>query len=328
MTQTTPRVTRAPEPLRLAAAGRLVSVTGPARRRAARALLENAASAGIDPRLMWCTIDPSRGRDWVGQVCLAVPGSGRTAMIFLSQPGSERTLGDEKAQHDERVRVLGAALRELGEDPELDIAVAQSLPEPNQGWAIRACVAAGMTHVGDLAYLRRPPPQNPRRVDPASLAWPDGVSVRRVGDLSDPAQRRALIEALDKSYEDTLDCPELCGVRTTEDVLASHKATGDFDPEHWWLVQLDGRPEGCVLMSRCPDQGALELVYLGLSTALRGRGLGRLLLDRAIRSASDVSTTSVTCAVDRRNTPALALYRGLGFSEFTARRAYIHALRA
>ena len=109
-----------------------------------------------------------------------------------------------------------------------------------------------------------------------------------------PAQRRALIEALDKSYEDTLDCPELCGVRTTEDVLASHKATGDFDPEHWWLVQLDGRPEGCVLMSRCPDQGALELVYLGLSTALRGRGLGRLLLDRAIRSASDASSTRCT----------------------------------
>lgn len=328
MTQTTPRVQQVPESLRLAAAGRLVSVEGPARRRAARALLENAPSAGIDPRLMWATIDPARGRDWVGQVCLGVPGSGRTAMLFLSQPGSERLLGDEKAQHDERVRVLEGAIRGLEDDPELDIAVAQSLPEPSQGWSIQACKAAGMIHVGELAYLRRAQPEGGELADPGAMSWPEGVGVRRAGDLADPSNARALIEALDASYEDTLDCPELCGLRTTEDVLASHRSTGAFDPTHWWVIELGGRPEGCVLMSRCPDQDALELVYLGLSTALRGRGLGRLALERAMRSAADASTRSVTCAVDRRNTPALSLYRGLGFSEFTSRSAYVHAMRS
>ena len=39
--------------------------------------------------------------------------------------------------------------------------------------------------------------------------------------------------ALDRSYVDTMDCPELCGMRATADILASHKATGEFDPSLW-----------------------------------------------------------------------------------------------
>ncbi len=328
MTQTTPRVQQAPKALRLAAAARLVSVEGPARRRAARALLENASSAGIDPSLMWITTDPARGREWVGQVCLVVPACGRTAMLFLSQPGSERLLGSESAQLDERVRVLRGAFAGLEARADLDIAVAQSLPEPGQAWSIEACKRASMVHVGDLAYLRRSLPKGTGAVDPGALDWPEGVRVRRMGDPADPENTRRLIVALDRSYEDTLDCPELCGLRTTEDVLASHKSTGEFDPTHWWVVELDGRPEGCVLMSRCPEQDALELVYLGLSTRLRGRGLGRLVLERAMASAVQPGLASMTCAVDRRNTPALSLYRGFGFAEFTSRIAYVHPINA
>ena len=328
MTQTTPTVQQVPEPLRLAAAGRLVSVDGPARKRAARALLDNASSVGIDPSLMWATVNPARGRDWVGQVCLAVPGTGRTAMLFLSQPGPERVLGSEQAQLDERVMVLRGALDALASRPDLDIEVAQSLPEPEQTWSIEAGEQAGMTHVGDLAYLRRRLPDESELADPTTLDWPEGVTVRRAGDLADPANAQALIDALDQSYEATLDCPELCGMRSTSDVLASHRATGEFDPTHWWVVELDGRPEGCVLMSRCPDQDALELVYLGLSTALRGRGLGAALLERSMRSAGRPGLTWVTCAVDRRNKPALSLYRRLGFEEFTSRVAYVQPIGA
>ncbi len=328
MTQTPPRVEQVPPALRLAAAERLVSVKGPARRRAARSLLESAPRVGIDPSLMWATTDPDRGRDWVGQVCLAVPGSGRTAMLFLSEPGHVRLQGSEATQIQERVLVLEAAFEGLGARPELEIEVAQSLPEPGQRWSIEACKRASMIHVGDLAYLRRPRPEHVGLQDPAALGWPEGVRVRRAGDLADPDNARAMVEALDRSYEDTLDCPELCGLRRTQDVLASHRSTGEFDPTHWWVAELDGRPEGCVLMSACPDQDALELVYLGLSTRLRGRGLGRLLLERAMSSAGRESLGTITCAVDRRNTPALALYERLGFHEFTSRVAYVQAIRA
>jgi ribosomal protein S18 acetylase RimI-like enzyme len=328
MTQNHPRIIQVPESHRLAAAERLVNVEGPVRRRAARALLENAARSGIDPSLMWASIDPSRGRGWVGQVCLVVPGGGRTAMLFLSSPGPERPLGSLSDQHEQRVGVLLAAARGVAEDPALDLGVAQALPEPGEDWAIRACRDAGMIHVGDLTYLRREAPREHALIDPADLDWGPGVRVRRVGDLRDPEDREALLRALDRSYEQTLDCPELCGLRTTPDVLASHESTGVLDPRHWWIIEHEGEPHGCVLMSRCPDQDALELVYLGLSTALRGRGLGRRLLEAAMRSAGSRSLRWVTCAVDQRNTPAITLYDRLGFRAFTARAAYVLPLDA
>ena len=125
---------------------------------------------------------------------------------------------------------------------------------------------------------------------------------------------------------DTLDCPELCGLRRTDDVIASHLATGVFHPETWWLVFEDGEPEGCVLMSHCPEHDSVELVYLGLSPRLRRRGLGERLLRCAIARCARYSAASVTCAVDRRNAPAVALYERLGFRAFASRIALVRGL--
>ena len=76
-------------------------------------------------------------------------------------------------------------------------------------------------------------------------------------------------KALERSYVDTLDCPELCGLRVVDDVLESHRSVGVFDPGMWWLVMAEDEPEGCMLLSACPEQNAVELVYLGISPRLR-----------------------------------------------------------
>lgn len=116
-------------------------------------------------------------------------------------------------------------------------------------------------------------------------------------------------------------------MRTTADVLASHKAAGEFDPALWWVLELDGKPEGCCLMSPSPSQRALELVYLGLSPRVRGLGLGKRLLALGIAHAGATHRAwAVHCAVDQRNEPARKLYERFGFEETGRREALVRVL--
>jgi ribosomal protein S18 acetylase RimI-like enzyme len=211
------------------------------------------------------------------------------------------------------------------------VTLVQALPEPRETWATSALEHAGFLSVGRLLYLRRPAtPQPFESRFPAVPVWPAGVDVVRVDQFTDAAARdRALVEALDRSYEATLDCPELCGLRRTEDILASHRGTGRYDPSLWWVVLAQGVPHGCMLLSRCPETATMELVYLGLSPALRGRRIGAGLLALGIRAACAPGpeglrgSVDIACAVDRRNAPALGLYERAGFRPFAERVAMV-----
>lgn len=316
------RPIRLPEALHWAAARRLVSQDSPDRAAAATRLVTGAANHGIDLSLTWGTVE-SAGVEPVRQVCLAVLGSGRTAMVFISEPPPGGDAGGRAVGLAERAACLNAACEGLAKLRPGAARLAQALPEPRDVWAIEALRAAGFVHVGDLSYMRR---VGPAPSDPQPVVWPDGVRVVRVDELGDrPAQDAVLITALDRSYIDTLDCPELCGLRETGDILQSHRATGRWDPALWWVVMLDGEPEGCVLLNRGQDRASTELVYLGLSPALRGKGLGARLLTMGM-SKLGRGTLEVNCAVDERNAPAIRLYRRLGFTSFGRRVALVRPL--
>ena len=135
-----------------------------------------------------------------------------------------------------------------------------------------------------------------------------------------------LIEALNGSYVGTLDCPALCGLRSVHDVLESHRAVGEYDPRLWFLVSDQSSPAGCMLLSRVAATETVELVYLGLAARVRGRGLGRQLLELALNLLAGKAERTLACAVDTANTPALALYRALRFRTFATRVALVGAL--
>jgi len=307
--------------LALAAAGRLVSQASNDTEAAARRLVASAPSHGIDLSLIWATLDQRRR---VRQACLAVPGAGRTAMLFLSEPMPE---GEDAAQAlAERVAVLDAACDHLGQEPSQRVHIAQALPDPTEPWFVDALTHARFTMVGHLSYLRRPAGPTPRPVKP--FQTPEGVTLTRVSDLPKSKVDAALVAAMDRSYVDTLDCPELCGLRETRDILASHKDTGKFDPHTWWLVTYQGEPHGCALFSAVPDAASAELVYLGLSPEIRGKGLGKHLLLQGIEELRRRHATwPMTLAVDRRNAPALRLYGALGFRSFGERIAFVRPVR-
>lgn len=281
-------------------------------------LIEAAPSLGIDWSLFWGTIDRTNTKPRVVQVCLGVPGPGRTAMLFVSGPAGVSSVVGE---HEQRVRLIGRICELLARRGPV---LAQALPEPIETWAVDAYRAADFIPVGTLDYLRV---DLPKARPTADRTFGDGIIVRPVRGI-DPGQpdRRLLMTALERSYEQTLDCPALCGLRETADVLESHRATGQWDPSLWWLVLADDEPHGCLLLNRCPEQGAVELVYIGLSPKVRGRGLSGRLLAMGLAEIHARGDRAMICAVDRRNAPAKALYRRLGFRRFASREAFVRAV--
>lgn len=198
-------------------------------------------------------------------------------------------------------------------------ALAQALVEPHETAAADAFIAAGFVRLAELAYLRRPRPTR-RRTDET---LPQGVTLSPF----QPGDEPDLARALERSYIDTLDCPALCDMRDTRDVIESHRAAGQFTPGMWWIVRRNKQPEGALLLNPCPTQDHVELVYLGISPALRGLGLGSTLLRIGLARCADRPERTVTCAVDKRNSPAMRLYQREGFSAFADRVALVRPLR-
>ncbi|HUG90292.1 MAG TPA: GNAT family N-acetyltransferase [Planctomycetaceae bacterium] len=130
------------------------------------------------------------------------------------------------------------------------------------------------------------------------------------------ARFAALLEA---TYAGTFDCPELNGLRSADESLAGHGASGRFDPRLWRLYETAGSDAGLILLADHPGARAWEVVYMGVVPPMRGRGVGREMLARALHDARAAGCEAVLLAVDVRNRSARRLYEQLGFVELCRR---------
>lgn len=352
-------VVTVPPDLQLQAAARLVGdQTSGDPTLAGQRFLDSAPQMGVDLSNFWCTLDPATRH--VHQACLAVIGTGRTAMMFISGPDRRRGWsGTAKLKavfggtntdqgHQQRIALLRHACAQIASEARL----AQALLEPRETEVLRAYRDAGFDQLGDLAYMRRPLPKAglATDIDVATLPkWPPHIRCQSLDDLqragvSPAGCDRLVAAALEHTYVDTLDCPELCGLRDIGDVLDSHRSVGVYDPSLWWLLFDSNAPQvpvGCLLLSVCPEHDSVELVYIGLAPPARGYGLGQTLLRHGVREAyvRALSTSAspsirisgsggMTCAVDMRNGPALALYKRNQFAKFGARIPVVRSLRS
>ena len=328
--------------------------------------IESARLLGIDLGLMFGTLDSG---GYVRQVCLAVPGAGGTAMLFLSSDtskpkawpaGTLRGLvgsGGGDTGLVDRVALIAHACEVIsrpGPTIKRACTLVQALLEPREKDVAAALAKSEFISLGELAYLRRP--LSGPKADPEAgfvPEWTGGIQIRSMAELlregRSPNDVDALLgEALERSYEDTLDCPELCGMRNLENVIESHRSVGEYDPSLWWLVFNAAGPQGCLLLSVVPEQDSVELVYIGLSPAVRGKGLASNLMGSGIAALYRGSVTGtaagvqarpagvgvqvrgtggLTCAVDMRNQPALRLYQRLGFVRTSLRLPWVKSLR-
>ncbi len=273
-------------------------------------LLHAAKLHAISFRYFWAST-PEPGSKVARQACLVVPGAGRTGMCFTTKPTND-------AETDELGAVIEHACKHL---PPKVVRLAQALVETTDEVLIRAHTRAGMPPMATLLYLRRAMPQGQEFGSVTPL--PEGVELvpYRPGH-DDPV----LMEVLPRTYEGTLDCPELSNTRRPSDVVASHRAAGAWSPALWWMVRHEGRAEGVALFSAMPEQVGVELVYFGLTPVLRGRGLGRLLLQHTFARLRGRPETHLTCACDERNAPALRMYEALGMYEHERRVALVRVI--
>lgn len=172
----------------------------------------------------------------------------------------------------------------------------------------------GFPRVTELVYMERPT----AAVCPSSSssARPSTRPPWNWSPFCDATEAdfRAVMQA---TYRESLDMPELGGSRSLDDIIADHRAGGRYEPARWRLGRIAGDPDAAAVLMLAaidaPEADAWEVVYLGLTPAARGRGLGRSVIAHALELAGP-GAARLELAVDVRNLPALRLYESTGFT--------------
>jgi ribosomal protein S18 acetylase RimI-like enzyme len=241
---------------------------------------------------------------------LPVISPGRT-MLLLSPPRPTRGLSDEIAPG-----LLEHIVKRFAAE---GIQLAQVLLDPRETSAVALYEACRFERLAELIYLHRAVRKSNAPLLPQGMRWEHYA----------PQTHAAFGRAITASYAGSLDCPSLNGRRGIEDVLAGHKAAGEFDPLLWHLLRAEGEddPLGVLLLAKSARSEAMELVYLGVNPIARGQGLGELMMRQALSVAAAAGCTLLSLAVDARNTPALKLYYRAGMSKVCTRIALLRDLR-
>jgi GNAT superfamily N-acetyltransferase len=243
---------------------------------------------------------------------LPVVSPGRTMLILCPAGGGAAG----KASDGVGREVIEAVCEAFGAS---GIHLAQSLIDPQDGALERVFAEAGFTRMAELYYLHAQPP-----ADDAMPPLPPGMEWVTYDESKAEMFGRAVLE----SYKDSLDCPALNGRREVGDVLAGHRATGQFDPSIWFLLREGGESLGVLLLSESLRADAMELVYVGLAPTARGRRLGELMMQQALAVTARRRQPRLCLAVDAENVPALKLYYRHGMRRVGSKLALMRDLRA
>ena len=270
-----------------------------------------------------------------GLTCVTVRGKPKFAMVPLPSPGKTALLLTSTRLPRRPVEGLhaavAAAIRHACQSQRVaGIQLAQILLPPSATkLAELVTQRCGFWPLAHLLYMQK----RCRRRSGGPVALPNGWRTEPYS----PATHDWFREAIARSYEGSLDCPELSGRREIEDVIAGHKAAGEFRPSLWRvLLREDGggrggsvTPAGVLLLAGLGVAGSagVELVYLGLTPEARGRGLGERLLSVAQSAAASTYGGTLALAVDSRNAPAVRLYRRSGLKQVQTRYAFLRDLR-
>ncbi|MEE2682202.1 MAG: GNAT family N-acetyltransferase [Planctomycetota bacterium] len=264
-----------------------------------------ARETSMDLGNLWCAFDTEGA---VRCSALASINPGRTAMLFVSPPRNpmEITLASEVLQ------VASAALAQEG------LCLVQALVTPDEHREIQAFEQSGLKQIAILTYMQASLGRRHRK----QATPPEGSSFRSYRS----EDRTMLEQLLARTYIETLDCPGLVGLRRMNDILDGHMNSGIFKPDWWTILSFEGSPAGACLINRARDEKVAELVYLGITPEMRGKGMGRALLAHALFKISETAQKTVVLAVDESNTPAMTMYRSAGFTPTTRRCALVRKI--
>lgn len=243
--------------------------------------------------------------DRIEAACICLDSPGRTSSVLLS-PGL--------AQAGWRPIAIDMVNRSAAEAAARNVQLLQGMVVPECSDEGLIYAAAGFRHLAQLIYLQSD--SHAVFSPPQELSW-----------VSYSDETRALFaRVVEETYQDSLDCGSLNGVRNIDDILASHQATGQFDPQLWQIGMVGNEPVGVILLGYIEEQHAYEVAYMGCLPPWRGRGYGSSLLARGFSLARARNVFSMTVSVDERNVPARKLYQTFDFHEVMRRGVWIRVL--
>lgn len=193
--------------------------------------------------------------------------------------------------------------------------LAQALLNPDDDDEMQMLQRHSFEHLADMYFIART-----RSDQDFESVGPDSDIDHELFTDTNASRFAATIE---RTYEQSLDCPFLEGFRTGADALVSHRLSGCFDPAGWRLYRVDGQDVGVLLMNEHPDQDAIEVVYFGIVPEFRGKGLGRRILSEGVQAAALAGRAAMFLAVDCANVYANTLYNEIGFIELARRRVMV-----
>ena len=207
------------------------------------------------------------------------------------------------------------------------------LIESGLGWLSRQGVRLAQTlvEIDDAAFVAPLLRFGFRAVGPLQLhhhdLWPlpefaPPPNFRRIACQAFPGPLDPFAVTLARSYEQTLDFPELNDIRTLDEVLEGHRS-GRQRPELWQLATLDDQPVGVLLLTETELLEGWELSYVGVVPEFRRRGIARLLVAAALHIAANGGATRLDVMVDSRNAPALQLYQSMDFQRTEQRLVFL-----
>jgi len=83
------------------------------------------------------------------------------------------------------------------------------------------------------------------------------------------------------------------------------------------IAELEGEPVGTVGLVPGHGDQVLELIKMSARSDVKGRGIGRALMDASIEKAKAMGATRIWLETNTKLDAALALYRKSGFRELT-----------
>lgn len=279
-----------------------------------RALREYAAAYRLS--LEHCVVAVED--DAIRSLCLLIDSPGRTSSVFLPPldsfsvgPDPNATVAAPGPHQELFVRMLQESVSWARQR---QIQFIQAVVDAGAAAEGAIFQAAGFEYLTCLLYMQSD-------LSRSIAACRDTPTVQWVA--YDEQTHPDFMRVLADTYQQSRDCPALTGRRQLEDVLASHRGTGQFDPRLWLLARRGDEMLGLILLAPIPERGSMEIVYMGLLPSARGRGFGSALVRQAVEQARQRAILRLTVTVDIANEPAIQLYRRFGFLEETRRDAWI-----
>lgn len=192
----------------------------------------------------------------------------------------------------------------------------QCLVDKDDFCARKALESAGLVEVTDIEFMRC-----------SAADFPDGS--QRSGQhfqtdahklliphaLVDQDQENRFLAVLSRTYEDSLDCRALAGIRSPADNWEMHRGVPGHRPDLWRIYSLgEGLDVGVLMMNEINGpEPACQILYLGIDPEHRGKQFCRAILRQMLFELKQEGICWVDLAVDAVNVYAKRVYDSLGF---------------